>query len=71
MPTEKRILTCCVGDIIINIDKKMLVSEIISQGKEATKTQVGERAFISACRIMSNGQVLRRSPMFIDDWLHT
>ncbi|AGF77179.1 hypothetical protein UWK_00598 [Desulfocapsa sulfexigens DSM 10523] len=70
MTTKKRILTCSVGDVIVTINRKMLVSEVISQGKEATKTKAGERACVSACRIMPNGQVLSRSPLFIDDWSH-
>ena len=63
-------LTCCVGDIIINANNKMWVSEVIVQGKEDTQKQVGEKAFIAACRIMSNGQILKRSPICIDDWVH-
>ena len=59
-----------MGDIIVNVDRKMMVSEVVSQGKEATKNMVGERACVAACRIMPNGQVLRRSPLFIDDWSH-
>lgn len=54
----------------MSIYGKMLVSEVIVQGIENTQKQVGERAIISACRIMSNGQVLRRSPVLIDYWSH-
>ena len=70
MTTKKRILTCSVGDIILSINRKMEVSEVIFQGQEATNKRAGERACVTACRIMSNGQVLRRSPLLIDEWSH-
>jgi hypothetical protein len=70
MTTEKRILTCCVGDIILSINRKMEVSEVIFKGEEATEKRPGERACVIACRIMPNGQVLKRSPRFIEEWLH-
>ena len=70
MAVKERVFTCSVGDIIRFGNSKMLVSEIIEKGREATRTHPGERAAVAACRIMSNGQVLRRSPMFVEDWSH-
>ena len=70
-------IKCKVGDYIIHKGKTMQVSEIIQQGVKARRESNGkthrnipeQRAAITACRIMDNGQVLTRSPIFIDqDW---
>ena len=70
MTTAKRILTCSVGDIILCRNQKMEVSKVIYKGQEAIGKRAGERACVTACRIMDNGQVLRRSPLYIDEWSH-
>ncbi len=67
--TKRKPNRCRVGDIVICLTsmQKVMVNEVIFKG-------IGpmEKDMISVCRVMSNGQVLRRSPVCIDTkWRHT
>lgn len=69
----KRILTVRKGDSIISTatGKRMEVADIISQGREFGRNRSGERANISAFRIMANGQVMRRTATCLGQkWRH-
>jgi prophage regulatory protein len=80
---KKHELICHVGDIVFHNGKKVFVSEILvpgvrkkrikhpkNKGRFLTTNPV--KADICVCRIMENGQVLRRSPFYIGkEWEHT
>ena len=68
---------CECGDIVLHNGNKFIVSEVLDCGREDDKTRQieksrrGVRSEICVCRIMDNGQVLRRSPKYIGDhWRH-
>ena len=66
-----KINRCMPGDTILHDGVKMWVSQVLIQGKERCKKDTGERADICACKIMDNGQILKRSPVNIgNEWQH-
>jgi hypothetical protein len=70
------ILTCNVGDFVLTGGNPMQVSEVVMTGREDSVNRrgnlnEGERSMITVCRIMRNGQILKRSPIYIgDNWVH-
>ena len=66
---KKNQYRCYPGDFVIHTATRKLVyvSEVILAGLHPK-----ERDLISVCRIMDNGQILKRSPICIDSaWRHT
>lgn len=71
---------CKVGDHIIHNGKEMIVSQVVERGRDSyqytnnngnTYYIAEKKAIITACRVMENGQILTRSPIFIGDkWEH-
>lgn len=66
-----------VRDRIIHNGKIMEVAHIICQGRDGQERKngtysKGEKAVVSAYPIMSNGQILKRSPRYIGNrWEYT
>jgi hypothetical protein len=62
---------CNVGDRVEHRGEVVDVAQVVFQGTESTKSAQWQRAEVRVCRILSNGQVLRRSPRYIGtDWRH-
>lgn len=72
--------SCKPGDVVVHKGKKVSVSVVLVRGSAPkcwtnnyghTVNVKGKKATISVCRIMPNGQILKRSPFFIGDkWEH-
>lgn len=71
---------CKVGDIVLYKGKKVSVSEVLVMGTDYKEYYNGneslvrvraKKAIISVCRVMTNGQILTRSPFYVgDNWEH-
>ena len=76
MVNAKKIKVCDPGDYVMAAGVKMWVSEVVMTGCEDRKDRSGypiegEKALVTVCRIMNNGQILKRSPLYIgDNWSH-
>ena len=61
--------TCKPGDYVISKGRYMIVNEIIAQGVNGKKPI---KACISACRVMDDGQIMKRTSFPIGTfWRHT
>ena len=67
-PGDKRNFCCEIGDSVSTLSEgEYQVAEILYQGHEIYR----ERAIITVCRVLNNGQVLTRSPRYVgDNWFH-
>jgi len=71
---------CNPGDIVRHKGRKVSVYVVLVRGakpyswknNKGYKVDIaGKKAIVSVCSIMSNGQILTRSPFFIgDNWEH-
>lgn len=69
IPTQ--IMTCQEEDIVLHNGRLVYVNQIVKSGHERRGNDAGERDSITVCAILENGQILTRSPRFIDmDWEH-
>lgn len=74
---EQKDYTCKAGDSIIHRGRLWVVAQVVCEGTEPKVTakrglsKPGRRDLISAFRVIDNGQVLRRTPIYIhDEWRH-
>lgn len=67
--------TCEVGDIVIYHRSPYEIAQVIQEGREEQIVKgiknYGRQSLVSGYRIMENGQVLRRTPVFLGaSWKH-
>lgn len=59
------------GAIVLHDREEVYVNQIVLAGREKTAAKPGIRDAISVCPILSDGQILTRSPRFIgENWEH-